>query len=237
METFQRIVGPQLADALGRPPPERSRCVVLLLPLAWQASTLTVVEGIMSSFVEGLPVSERGWVVDEELRKVSELVKEGEIQPAYGRWRFITHQYLKRRINHEEAVQSYVREALEYCRIAARLALKSACPDNQTFVDDLQTQMTEIMEEAFKLRADIQEKKVTANYDPYLPRNGTPFQSDLMEVTKGDEQYSNDTVVCTTRLGMICSRKRGRENSSDVMKEVALKPQVLTDQNLGDIIS
>ncbi|KAG8903491.1 hypothetical protein FRC01_009182 [Tulasnella sp. 417] len=97
--------------------------------------------------------------------------------------------------------------------------------------------MTEIMEEAFKLRTNIQEKKVTANYDAYLPLNGTPFQSDLMEVAKEDEEHSDDTVVCTTRLGMICFRKRGRENASDLTKEVALKPQVLTDQNLGDIIS
>ena len=35
MEDFQRIVGPQLANTLISPPPQRSRCVVVLLPLAW----------------------------------------------------------------------------------------------------------------------------------------------------------------------------------------------------------
>lgn len=239
METVKRTVGPQLANTLGSPPAERSRCVVVLLPLAWQASTVTVVAKILSSFVEGLPTSAEGGVVDAELRAVSRAVKEGEIQPAYGRWRFITHQYIRRRIHlhHERAVQFYVREALEHCYLAARLALKSSCPDDQAFLDAFHAQMTEIMEETFKLRTKIQEKMLTANYDPYLPTNGTIFRSDIMEVAKEDEEHSKDTVICTTRLGMISSRKRERENSREPVKELSLKAQVLTDRNLGDIIA
>lgn len=144
---------------------------------------------------------------------------------------------MKQLVHHEEAVQLYVREALGYCRLAARLALKSACPDDQAFLDAFQAQMTEIMEEAFKLRTIIQERMLTANYDPYLPKNGEAFRADIMEVPKEDEKHSKDTVVCATRLGLISSRKRERENSSELMKELSLRAQVLTDRNLCDIIA
>lgn len=77
IETAKRIIGPQLASALGSPPPERGRCVVVLLPLAWQASTVTVVAWILLSFVAGLPASSEGQLVDIELRKLSALVKKG----------------------------------------------------------------------------------------------------------------------------------------------------------------
>lgn len=237
METLRRIVGPQLANALGSHPPERNPCVVVLLQLAWQASTVAVVEKILASFVAGLATWSEGLALDTQLKTLSGHVKEGEIQPAYGRWRYVTHQYLKRHIAHDQAVQYYVQEALHHCRLAARLALRNSCPDDQTFINTFQAQLTAIMDDAFKLQGSIQEKMLTANYDPYLPANGTPFREDFMEVDKADEVFPEDTVVCTTRLGVTLSRKKGRENSWDVEKEVFLKAQVLTEGNLADILT
>ncbi|KAG8938627.1 hypothetical protein FRC04_008140 [Tulasnella sp. 424] len=236
METLRRIVGPQLASALGSHPPERNPCIVVLLQLAWQASTVSVVEKILSSFVAGLAISPEGLALDTQLKNISGSVKEGEIQPAYGRWRYVTHQYLKRQIPHDQAVQLYIQEVLHHCRLAARLALRSSCPDDQTFVNTFQPQLTAIIEDAFKLQGSIQEKMLTANYDSYLPANGTPFREDLMEVDKADQVFPKDTVVCTTRLGVTLSRKKGRENLWDVEKEVFLKAQVLTEGNLTDIL-
>ncbi|KAG8938220.1 hypothetical protein FRC04_009248 [Tulasnella sp. 424] len=236
METLGRIVGPQLANALGSHPPERNPCIVVLLQLAWQASTVSVVEKILSSFVAGLATSPEGLALDTQLKKISGSVKEGEIQPAYGRWRYVTHQYLKRHIPHDQAVQLYIQEALHHCRLAARLALRSNCPDDQTFINTFQAQLTAITEDAFKLQGSIQEKMLTANYESYLPVNGTSFQEEFMEVDKADEVFPKDTVVCTTRLGVTLSRKKGRENLWDVEKEVFLKAQVLTEGNLTDIL-
>ncbi|KAG8957099.1 hypothetical protein FRC00_004471 [Tulasnella sp. 408] len=237
METLKWIVGPELLEALRSPPPEQSRCVVVLLPLAWQASVVVVVWKILSSFVAGLATSSEGHTVDVALQRISGLVKAGEIQPAYGRWRFVTHQYMKSLVSREGALQFYVKEAVEHCYLAARLALKSNCPDGQGFFGAFQTQMKEILEGAFKLRDNIQENMLTTNYDPYLPPYGTTFGPDFMEVdSKSDRQFAEDTVVCVTRLGMIHSRKRERENSAYIPGETFLKAQVLTARNLGDIL-
>ncbi|KIO27482.1 hypothetical protein M407DRAFT_243338, partial [Tulasnella calospora MUT 4182] len=52
-----------------------------------------------------------------------------------------------------------------------------------------------------------------------------------MVVDKEDREFSRDAVVCTTRLGMVSTRKRERENSR-IRREYSLKAQVLTDCNL-----
>ncbi|KAG8918679.1 hypothetical protein FRC01_001726 [Tulasnella sp. 417] len=238
MEICRRAFGRQLVRALGSPPPEQSDSAEVLLPLAWQACIVAVVSKILSSFVAGLPTSADGITIDNALRAVSESVKKGEIQPAYGRWRFVTHRYMKTLIPNRNPLQSSVDEALTNCYLAARLALKSSCPDYQAFVDAFRGPVTEIMEEAAKLRTNIQEKMLTANYEPYLPAPAVSFKAESMEVDlKVDRVFLRDTVVCTTRLGLGSSRKKERENSQVLLRENFLKAQVLTERNLREILT
>lgn len=136
-----------------------------------------------------------------------------------------------------EAVQNYVKEAINHCHIAARIAMQGRCPNYQIFLDAFQAQTQEIIKEAFKLRTNIQERVLTANYDPYIPANGTAFRAETMGIDEEDQRFNNDVVVCTVRLGMMCSRKNGRDSSSNIINELFEKPVVLTRYNLEDIVA
>ncbi|KAG8996765.1 hypothetical protein FRB90_012639 [Tulasnella sp. 427] len=237
METCRGIIGAGLVRALGSPSPGQSRCVLVLLPLGWQAAMVKVVAKILSSFVAGIAASEEGRTFDKALQKVSDQVRKGEIQPAFGRWRFVTHQYTKQLFNQESSLQHYVQEALGLCRLVARLALKSNCPDDKAFLGAFHSHLTEVVEETFKLQAHIQEKMLTANYEPCLAVGGTAFGAEAMELDKGERTVPGDVVICTVRLGLISTRKRERENSGVILQDILLKPRVLTEYNLQDIMA
>ncbi|KAG8937828.1 hypothetical protein FRC00_000352 [Tulasnella sp. 408] len=239
VEGGRRVIGTQLVDALTSSSTEPNSSVSILLPLAWQASIVAVVAKILSSFAAGLPTSPEGVTVDAFLQVLSGAIKAEEAQPAYGRWRFITHRYLKRcmRKKEEETIQTYVKEALAHCHVVGRLAMQRQFPEDKVFWDAFQVQIREIMEEAFKLRTTVQERTLTANYDPYLPANGTPFRAESMDIDEDDQVFDNDIVVCTVWLGMTSSHKNGRDASSRIQTGLFEKAVVLTKCNLEDILA
>lgn len=162
-----------------------------------------------------------------------------EVQPAYGRWRYITHRYLKQVFPYEEqAIQVYANEALGYCRTAGRLVMKTRCPNDQEFAISFEMKLKEIMADVVKLLTTIQEKWTTTNFEPYTPGNGTQFSAEIMEIGKQDNYFNNDRVVCITGLGLSYWSKNGRENTSGApQKYVFKKVQVLTEGTLCEMIA
>lgn len=116
--------------------------------------------------------------------------------------------------------------------------MKNRCPDDESFGNAFGIQTKEIIEEAFKLLTTIREKVVTRNYEPYILANGRTFRPEGMTLDKQDRAYKHDHVVCTTGLGMVYSRKNGREVTSEQPRMTLFtKPQVLTEGNLTDMIA
>lgn len=112
--------------------------------------------------------------------------------------------------------------------------MKSHCPDDQAFEDAFKTQLHAIMDEAFGLSTIIQERRVTANYEPYMPPSGTPFQPESMVVETRDKTFPDDYVVCTTGLGLLYWKKEGRVRTSEPsLKHVFKEAQVFTERNLN----
>ncbi|KAG8929075.1 hypothetical protein FRC01_004907 [Tulasnella sp. 417] len=211
VEHLGEVIGVQLVNALNSPSLKQTQFAPLLLQLAWQASIVAVVKRILSCFSASLAASKEKFQIENALRAVATAVKGGEVQPAYGRWRLVTHHYLRQVVRGEDvAIRIYVKEALGLCHTATRLAMKNRCPDDESFTNALEPQMKEIVEEAFKLLTAIQEKMVTANYEPYTRENRRSFRSDRMTLGKQDSEYPDDHVVCSTGLGMVYSRKKGR---------------------------
>ncbi|KAG8929280.1 hypothetical protein FRC00_001497 [Tulasnella sp. 408] len=236
MNNIRGFIGIQLVNALS----VGNGSATTLLPLAWQASILDTVAKVISCFSASLAVSSEERAGDAVLRRVAKEVMIGESQPAYGRWRLITHKYLGRTLPslEQSAVQVYVNEALANCLVVGRLAMKSQCPNGQAFEDAFQDPLRSIMEEAFRLSATIQEKMITANYGPYLPRIGAPFDPESMVVEKGDKVSANDHVVCTTGIGLLCRKKEGRDSTSSLSPEYFFKPaQVFTEASLNNLIA
>lgn len=251
---LKELIGPHVVDLLS----EGGEIAATLLPLAWQASIIATVAKILSSFSASLVISRESQAGDELLRKIANEVMMGgkqcrsdlsqnlgearslsssfiEVQPAYGRWRLITHQYLRRVMSSHErsAVRTCVREALAHCGVVGRLVMKSHCPDEQAFKDAFQPQLHAIMDEAFGLSTIIQERRVTANYEPYMPPSGTPFQPESMVVETRDKAFPDDHVVCTTGLGLLYWKKEGRVRTSEPSpKHVFTEAQVFTERNL-----
>ncbi|KIO22621.1 hypothetical protein M407DRAFT_216245 [Tulasnella calospora MUT 4182] len=239
VERLRGVIGVPLLNALDGASLGQTTFTAMFLQLAWQASIVDVVQKIISCFSASLARSQDGSQIESALWSVAEAVREGEVQPAYGRWRLVTHRYLRQLLesNDEAAIQAYVNEAHELCQTAGRLAMKNRCPDGESFRNTLQPQTREIVEEAFKLLTTIQEKMVTANYEPYIRPNGRPFRSDKMNLSKQDKEYPNDHVVCTTGFGMLYSRRTGRELTSESRMHIFKKPQVLTEANLHDMVA
>lgn len=238
VKTMRECIGDQLVNALEGARPGQSQCAPLFLQCAWQASIAFVATKILASFSARLAASPEGYHLDGALRSISAEVMKEEVQPAYGRWRFLTHRNLKGvGINEEQAIEAFANEALGYCRLAGRLIMKNRCPDDQAFANAFQLQMKEIMDETFKLLTNIQEKIMTTNYHTYRPPNGGPFSSETMDVDKQDRRYPNDIVVSTTGLGLLYSQKKGREISNQPPPMyVFKKPQVLTEKTLNEMI-
>ncbi|KAG9044027.1 hypothetical protein FS837_008863 [Tulasnella sp. UAMH 9824] len=235
MDRVKRLIGTQLVNALSG----GGQFTNTLLPLAWQASIFITVANVISSFSASLAGSSEERAGDAVLRKVAEQVMNGEAQPAYGRWRLITHKYLRGALSNMEqlAVQAYVSEALANCRVVGRLAMKSQCPNDQAFEDAFQSPLRSIVEEAFGLSTMIQERMITANYGPFLPRSGDPFDPKTMVVEKGDKVSENDHVVCTTGIGLVCWKKEGRDSTSKLSPQFVFKEaQVFTEASLNDLI-
>lgn len=131
------------------------------------------------------------------------------MQPAYGRWRFVTHLYVKQwLIRNENALQSYVDEAIENCYLAACPVLKGSCPDHRIFLDTFGTQITEIMDEAAKLRTNMQEKLLTANYEPYLPAPGARFKLKAWRWTRRTAGYRGTLSFVPPGLAWYLPAKR-----------------------------
>ncbi|KAG8957100.1 hypothetical protein FRC00_004472, partial [Tulasnella sp. 408] len=80
------------------------------------------------------------------------------------------------------------------------------------------------MGESFAPSTTIQEKMITANYGPYLPQIGAPFDPESMVVEKGDKVSANDQVVCATGIGLLCRKKEGRDSTSRLSPEYVFKP-------------
>ncbi|KAG8902707.1 hypothetical protein FRC01_009499, partial [Tulasnella sp. 417] len=233
MGDIERLIGIQVVNLLS----DGGEVAAMLLPLAWQASIIATVAKILSSFSAPLAISREWQAGDVLLRKIADDVMMGEVQPAYGRWRLITHQYLRRILSTQErtAVQAYVRETLAHCRVVGQLVMKSHCPNEKTFEDAFQAQLHSIMEEALGLSTILQERRITANYEPFVPPTGAPFQPESMVVETRDKIFANDHVVCTTGLGLLYWKKEGRERTSERSpKHVFKEAQVFTERNLNN---
>ncbi|KIO27476.1 hypothetical protein M407DRAFT_232735 [Tulasnella calospora MUT 4182] len=239
VERLKEVIGVQLVNALSGASLGKTTFAALFLQIAWQASIVAVVKKILSCFSASLSVSQEGYQIENALRAVAGAVQEGEVQPAFGRWRLVTHHYLRQVVRNEDtAIQIYVKEALDLCQTATRLAMKNRCPDDESFESALKPQTKEIVEEAFKLLTTIQEKMVTTNYAPEVRGNGRTFRPEKMTISKQDTEYPNDRVVCTTGLGMLYSGKKGRELSSESTRmHTFRKPEVLTEGNLNDMVA
>lgn len=259
MDNIKRLIGIQLVNALSG----ESQFADTLLPLAWQASILATVAKIISSFSATLATSSEERAGDAVLKTIADgVMMRGEqrpttdcnisgrgsslsssfveAQPAYGRWRFITHKYLREALSSREqsAIRAYASEALESCRAVGRLTMKSQCPNDQALENAFQAPLRAIMEETFGLATIIQEKMITANYGPHLPPSGAPFDPESMVVEKGDKVSANDQVVCTTGIGLLCWKKEGRDSSSRLWPQYVFKQaQVFTEASLNDLIA
>lgn len=146
--------------------------------------------------------------------------------------------YLRRALStlEQSAVQAYASEALASCRAVGRLVMHSQCPNDQSLEDAFQAPLRDIVEEAFRLATMIQENIITANYGPFLPRSGDPFDPETMVVEKGDKVSPNDQVVCTTSIGLLCWKKEGRDSTSSLSPQYVFKQaQVFTEASLIDI--
>ncbi|KAG9009247.1 hypothetical protein FRB90_008491 [Tulasnella sp. 427] len=239
LDDLKEVIGVQLVDALKNGSVEHTRYMAVFLSYAWQASIVSVVHDILGSFSVSLATSAEGFHFDDALQRLSRAVSQGEMQPAYGRWRLVTHKYLKQVMQDEgPGIQYYTDRAINLCQTATLLALKSRCPDTETFKAAFLDQTREIVQETSKLLTTIQERMVTTNYRPYLFKNGRTFRPEKMALGKQDTPFQNDSVVCTVALGMLHSRKRARENSEEEPPFFMFsKPQVFTEGNLNDLIA
>ncbi|KAG8922379.1 hypothetical protein FRC00_007506 [Tulasnella sp. 408] len=236
---LSRIIGVNLVDALNGSAPGQTKYAALFLQVAWRACIVATVTKILSSFSAPLAGTAEGLQIDATLRRISDKIIDGEVQPAYGRWRYITHRYLKQVFPHEEqAIQFYANEALTYCRTAGRLVMKTRCPNDQVFATSFEMKLKEIMADAVKLLTTFQEKWTTTNFEPYTPGNGARFSAGVMEVGKQDKYFDNDRVVCTTGLGLLYWSKNSRENTSGPpQKYIFKKVQVFTENTLCEMIA
>ncbi|KIO22618.1 hypothetical protein M407DRAFT_27876 [Tulasnella calospora MUT 4182] len=234
------VIGVHLVNALRNSTPGQTKYASLFLQVAWRACIIATVTKILSSFSAppaDIEDAERQRI-DATLQSISGKVMDGETQPAYGRWRYITHRYLKQVFPDEkQVIQSYRKEALGYCRTAGRLVMKTRFPDDHEFDLSFETKLEEIMADAIKLLTTFQEKWTTTNFEPYTPKEGARFSAEDMEVGKQDKYFDNDHVACITGLGLWYWGKKGRENISGTPdKDIFKKVQVFTENNLHWIV-
>ncbi|KIO27472.1 hypothetical protein M407DRAFT_190827 [Tulasnella calospora MUT 4182] len=238
--TLRSVIGVHLVDALQKSTPGQTKYAALFLQVAWRACIVATVTKILSSFSAppaDIEEAERRRI-DATLQSISGKVMDGESQPAYGRWRYITHRYLKQVFPDEkQVIQSYKKEALGSCRMAGRLVMKTRFPDEHEFGLSLETKLEEIMADAVKLLTTFQEKWTTTNFEPYTPKEGAPFSAEDMEIGKQDKSLDNDHVACVTGVGLWYWGKKGRENTSGTPdKDIFKKVQVFTENNLHWIV-
>ncbi|KAG9009249.1 hypothetical protein FRB90_008493 [Tulasnella sp. 427] len=238
VQRLREVIGTQLVTTLSDSSLGRSQFSALFLQLAWQASLVAVVHRILSSFSAILSIHRDGLAIENAFLALSGAVQRGEVQPAYGRWRLVTHQYLAEvSPKRETAVQSYANEALGLCYTAAQLGMKSFCPNPESLTKAFQDQTKDIIDQAFQLLTIIRERSVTKNYEPQILANGRTFRPEKMSLGKQDTEYAEDFVVCTVGLGLAYSYKKGRENTAELSLQILRKPQVLTGGNLNDLVA
>ncbi|KAG8937834.1 hypothetical protein FRC00_000358 [Tulasnella sp. 408] len=229
-DNVERVIGGLLFHAL-----RDSKVATPCLMVAWQACIVATVEKILCSFSATLAISEEGQLSDAVLKRISDEVMAGEVQPAYGRWRLITHQYLRQTLSGGEqaAIGAYVSEALANCLAVGRLAMQNRLPNDQSLMDDFQDELRIIMTEAIELSYMIREKMITANYEPYVPSGGASFEPKFMTVEQQEKAAPDDRVICTTGIGLLYWRKEGGEGTSKTSPKLAFKKaQVFTVGNL-----
>lgn len=132
----------------------------------------------------------------------------------------------------EAAIGAYVSEALASCLAVGRLAMQNRFPSDQSLVDDFQAELRIIITEAIELSYMIREKMITANYEPYVPAGGAPFDPKFMAVEQQEKAAPDDRVICTTGIGLLYWRKEGGEGTSKTSPKLAFKKaQVFTVGN------
>ncbi|KAG8996768.1 hypothetical protein FRB90_012642 [Tulasnella sp. 427] len=236
---LKEVIGAKLFEALLVARLERTTSAYNILQFAWQASIVAVVTKVLGSFSAGLAASPEGSAIDKTLQVISVEVMKQEVQPAYGRWRFLTYRHSRGIVPEEQAIEIYVNDAMKTCRTAGQVLLKNRCPAPEAFATVFEPKLKDIIRHAFQLLTDIQESMMTTNFEPYVPPSGIPFDPKNMDVNPQDKaDYAGDVVVCVTGVGLLYSRKNGRERTNEVpMKDVFKKPKVLTEANLGDIVA
>ncbi|KAG9043147.1 hypothetical protein FS837_009946 [Tulasnella sp. UAMH 9824] len=234
-----RVIGIPLVNALNNSTPGKTKYAALFLQVAWRACIVATVTKILFSFSAPLTSTAEGQRIDMVLRSISGKVMNGEAQPAYGRWRHITHRYLQQVFpDEEQAIQVYGNEALGYCRTAGRLVMKNRCPDDYAFAATFDPKLKEIMADAVKILTVFQEKRITTNFEPFIPEKGARFSAENMEIGKQDKLFDNDRVVCITGLGLLYWGKRGRENTSGMpTKYIFKKVEVFTENNFNEMVA
>ncbi|KAG9009251.1 hypothetical protein FRB90_008495 [Tulasnella sp. 427] len=239
LQHLREVIGTSLFKALMVARLEKATAAYNILQFAWQASIVAVVTKVLGSFSAGLAASPEGSAIDKTLQMISVEVMKREVQPAYGRWRFLTYRHSRGIVPEEQAIEIYVNDAMKTCRTAGQVLLKNRCPAPAAFATVFEPKLKDIIRHAFQLLTDIQESMMTTNFEPYVPPSGIPFEPKNMDVNPQDKtDYAGDVVVCVTGVGLLYSRKNGRERTNEVpMKDVFKKPKVLTEANLKDIVA
>lgn len=151
-------------------------------------------------------------------------------------WRSLTHRTIRLKggeAANRERVERFAAGTVNMCFAAALVLLKRECLRYQSFVDSFQPQVVEVMQYAVKLATAIREEVVTKNFVSYFPMRREPFDKATMEADEG-EGSPNDTVACTTRLGLHFTYKPTKE-STTVAKKVFMKAQVVTARALKEM--
>lgn len=137
---------------------------------------------------------------------------------------------LHRRINH------YTHDAMSLCRLVAAIMFQDLKIETDWMRNQMQARVALILEGTWNLAVMIREDCVTKNFSVYQPRSGTPFDPTRMTVDDAIDAENAQTVVCTTRLGLVYSHKRGRERGPTISDVLFLPAQVLTDNTVEDVI-
>lgn len=152
----------------------------------------------------------------------------------------MTHRYLRENVEMKQGelqrrINHYTQHSMRLCRSVASMLFKESRIETDWMRNQMQSRVALIMDHAWKLAVMIREDCITKNYSVYQPRTETPFDPTRMSVYDKIDAENAQTVVCTTRLGLTYSHKRGRERGPSTRSVQFMSAQVLTDNTVEDV--
>jgi len=205
-----------------------------LLQYAWSgliARGVSILLERFSTASPGLPAQD---AVDSTLLDLGRKIRESEPHAVYAHWRAMTHKYLQASISKEEQtarMDKFSEWICAMCYRAGCLLVQDKRPSGAAFREKLQGQITGVLDQTLTLARMLREEMLSNDFHPYRPDHGVKFDPSLMDLEEDEEVTRDDTVICTTAVGLVSLSSSRTDGQGAILK----RAKVLTKTGLGEI--